>query len=137
MLMDDSPGSLDFFSDAALNDGGSVFDSLNKILVAQVSHTDTSTMVRVTFNAGNPVPPLPPPATITLTPSSASLRANQQQQFTTNSTKPITWSISPQVGDISQSGLYKSPFRIKGQRTVVVVATDGVSSGSAVVTLVK
>jgi hypothetical protein len=78
-----------------------------------------------------------PPPPLTITPASVSLRANQQQQFTTDSTNPVTWSISPQVGTITQSGLYKSPSRIKGQRSVMVWATNGVSSGSAVVTLVK
>jgi hypothetical protein len=137
LLVDDSYGSLDFFNDAALNDSGSVSDSLNKILVTQVSHTDVSTTVRVTFNAANPTPPPPPPPTAPLvSPTTVTLSANQTQQFTTT-ISGASWRISPAVGSITQTGLYRAPSRVKGQRSIVVIAGTSDASGTAAITLVK
>jgi hypothetical protein len=79
---------------------------------------------------------------VAVSPATASLHANQTQQFTSSVTytgnTAVTWSISPSSGTISNTGLYTSPNVITSQQSVTVTATsvaDTTKSGSATVTL--
>ena len=70
----------------------------------------------------------PPVVSITLGPPSASLSANQTQQFTAtvtgSSDTSTSWSINPQVGTISTGGLYTAPGVIASAQSVTVTATS-------------
>jgi hypothetical protein len=79
---------------------------------------------------------------VSVSPTTASLSANQSQQFTATVTNTsntaVTWSLSPTVGSISSTGLYTAPASIGSQQTVTVTATsvaDSTKSASAIVTL--
>jgi len=81
------------------------------------------------------------PISVTLSPAAVTLSANQSQQFTPTllgSSAGVLWSISPQVGNITNSGLYTAPSSIAASSKVTVTATsvdDPTKSGTAVVTL--
>jgi uncharacterized protein (TIGR03437 family) len=78
---------------------------------------------------------------VSISPTSATLSSQQTQQFTatvTNGSKGVTWSISPVVGSIDQTGNYTAPFSITASQKVTVTATsvdDPTKSASATVTL--
>ena len=84
---------------------------------------------------------VPPP--VVVVPPVASLYAGQTQQFTAQLhiialTGTVNWSITPQVGTISSSGLYMAPSPISAQQVVTVTATnaaDGAQSASVSVIL--
>jgi hypothetical protein len=80
--------------------------------------------------------------TVTVSPTSQQIDAGGTQQFTatvTNTTNTaVTWSISPNTGSISSSGLYTAPNAVPSQTTVTVTATSQASAtatGTAAVTL--
>ncbi len=79
---------------------------------------------------------------VTVSPTTATLTASQQQQFTATvtgtSNTAVNWTISPATGTISSSGLYKAPSSISTAETVDVTATsqaDDAESATATVTL--
>src|SRR5207253_10188473 len=79
---------------------------------------------------------------VQINPTSASLSANQGQQFTAtvtgNSNTAVNWTMNPQVGTLDQTGLYTAPASITTQQTVTVIATSAADSSraaSATVTL--
>ncbi len=93
--------------------------------------------------AGGSNPP-PPPATVavSVSPSTASLTANQTQQCTASvsgsGNTAVTWSVSPAAGSVSSSGMYTAPSSISTQQNVTVTATsqaDSTRSASATITL--
>jgi hypothetical protein len=65
---------------------------------------------------------------VAVQPSNVFLGANQQQQFAATvigtATSNITWSINPQVGSISATGLYTAPSLPSNGQTVTVSATQ-------------
>jgi hypothetical protein len=65
-------------------------------------------------------------------PPTATLTAGQTQQFTATvtgaSNTAVSWSVSPQVGSISSSGLYMAPSPIASVQTVTVKATSAADS---------
>ena len=76
--------------------------------------------------------------TVSVSPSSVTLGAGQTQTFTAtvaNSSASVTWSISPQVGSIDQSGNYTAPSSITTTQKVTVTATAAGVSATASVTL--
>lgn len=82
------------------------------------------------------------PVSVTLSPGTASLSGGGTQQFTPavsgSTNTAVTYSVNPQVGSISASGLYTAPATIPALQSVVVTATssaDTSQSASAVVTL--
>ena len=84
-----------------------------------------------------------PPIAVSVTPPAATLSAGQMQQFmamVTNTTNTaVTWSVSPNVGAISSTGLYTAPTTISALEAVTVIATsvaDTTRSGSALITLI-
>ena len=68
------------------------------------------------------------PVGVTLAPSAVSLVAAQSQQVTAvvtgTSNGAITWSLSPNVGTISSSGLYTAPALIPSAQNVAITATS-------------
>jgi uncharacterized protein (TIGR03437 family) len=65
---------------------------------------------------------------LTISPTTVSLSNSQQQQFTAtvnNLANPgVTWSITPLVGSITQTGLYVAPGFLATNTTVTVRATS-------------
>ncbi len=72
---------------------------------------------------GSPAAPI-----MTVAPVSTSLAKRETRQFTAAvvglSSSTVTWSISPQTGTISSSGLYTAPDVIESQSTVTVTASS-------------
>ena len=78
-----------------------------------------------------------PPTQLTVNPATATVITGNKQQFTASRT-PVNWSISPQEGSISASGLYTAPNSIQGNNVVVLItATDSGETANAEVTLRK
>ncbi len=88
------------------------------------------------FDSGTPT------VAVSVSPASATLTANGQQQFTaavrgTNNTA-VTWSMNPSVGTLTTSGLYTAPATISSAQTITITATsvaDTSKSANATVTL--
>jgi hypothetical protein len=87
-------------------------------------------------------PPPPPPISVTISPTSASLRVGRTLQFkatvnnTTNQT--VTWSAT--AGTISASGLYTAPWSVPSPNPVTVKAVsaaDNTKSATAVVKITR
>ncbi len=85
-----------------------------------------------------------PPASVTVTPATATLTANSggSQQFSAQVANApnsgVRWSLSPPLGLISTSGLYTPPASIGAPATVNVTATpfaDPTKQSSAIVSL--
>jgi hypothetical protein len=82
------------------------------------------------------------PVSLSVAPLSEVLSASQLQGFTATVSNTgntaVTWSINPNVGTISQAGLYTAPAAVATQQTVTVTATsqfDPSKSATATVTL--
>jgi hypothetical protein len=104
--------------------------------------TVTATSAADTTKSGSAQVTLQPTAGVSLSPGSAGLWASQTQQFTPTVTglsgTGVTWSLNPNVGTISTTGLYTAPATIAAQQQVFVLATstaDTTKSGQATVTL--
>ena len=79
---------------------------------------------------------------LAVSPTSATLRASQTQQFkatvTGTSNATVTWSLNPFVGTITSVGLYTAPASISSSQSVNVIATSAADSrktATAVVSL--
>jgi glucose/arabinose dehydrogenase len=65
---------------------------------------------------------------VTVSPTYKTLSSNQSQQFsvvvsgTTN--KAVTWSLSPEIGTISATGLYRAPEDVTSSIDVIATATS-------------
>ena len=70
----------------------------------------------------------PAPVTIPLTPATVELGSGGSQSFTAaaagNPNTGVTWSIYPQVGSISPTGVYTAPAAVAITQTVTVTATS-------------
>ena len=96
--------------------------------------------VAVRAQTGNPPPS---PVQISVAPGSRSLNANESQQFTASvsgsTNTAVTWSMSPQVGNLSASGLYTAPGTVNSPQTVTITAksvADTSKTASATVNLI-
>jgi uncharacterized protein YjdB len=84
----------------------------------------------------------PPPISVTISPTSATVRVSKTKQFTASvqntSNQSVTWKVSG-GGTISSSGLYKAPSSVpSGSVTVTAVsAQDNTKSASAAVTITR
>jgi Big-like domain-containing protein len=91
--------------------------------------------------------PAPPQASVTVSPTTASVIAGQTQQFTATvsgaSNTAVTWSVSgtgcsgTSCGTIDATGMYKAPDLIPATTTVTVTATsvaDATRAGTAAIT---
>ncbi|MGE5647066.1 MAG: beta strand repeat-containing protein [Acidobacteriota bacterium] len=83
-----------------------------------------------------------PPVTLTLSPGAATLYGSQTQQFTATVSNAantnVTWSLSPNVGSVSGSGLYTAPATIDAQQTIALTATsqaDNTKAATSTITL--
>jgi hypothetical protein len=106
------------------------------IVVRVKDNSGNYTTIDRWFSIGASGPP-PPPPQVTVTPSSVTLSGSGTQQFTATS-GPVQWSISPNAGSISTSGLYKAPTSITVQQAVTVTATstsDSTNFATATITL--
>ena len=67
---------------------------------------------------------LNPPVAVSLAPAAAALTQSQQLSFAVSVSNAanagVTWSLSPQVGTISATGIYTAPSSISGTQTVKV-----------------
>jgi uncharacterized protein (TIGR03437 family) len=88
------------------------------------------------------IAPAPPAGSLTVTPATASLLINGKQQFTAQTsnlmTSVVRWSISPQVGSISASGVYTAPETLAAPTSIKVTAVsiaDNITQGTANVSL--
>jgi hypothetical protein len=92
----------------------------------------------------------PPPVSITISPTSATVRINRTKQFTATvqntQNTAVTWKVNgvaggnSTVGTISTSGLYKAPNTVPSPAAVTVSATaaaDPTKTASAAVTVSK
>jgi len=109
--------------------------SAQMVTVAATSAADPTKIANALVN-------LQPTVAVTLSPGSASLQASQTQQFTPTVTgtanQVVTWSLNPNTGTISSSGMYTAPAAISATQQVVVIATstaDTTKSGQVTVTL--
>lgn len=105
------------------------------VTVSSVASPTTTAQATISLTASAPTG-------IQVSPTSASLAASQGQQFSVSSTgiggsgvSNVTWSINPQVGAISSSGMYTAPSSISSQQTVVVTASSSGLTATANVTL--
>ena len=80
---------------------------------------------------------------VSVTPETASVEPGKSQPFTAQVTNDqntaVTWSIQPQLGSITQGGVYTAPPTFGGAATVTVTATSVANSSrkdTATVTLV-
>jgi uncharacterized protein (TIGR03437 family) len=87
------------------------------------------------------VPPAKPVA-ISIKPQAVSLSLGQSQQFIASVLNDIntavTWFISPQIGSLSDAGIYTPPNVITSKQTVTITAksvADPTKSASAAITL--
>lgn len=92
----------------------------------------------------------PPPVTISISPTSATVRVRQTRQFTATlqgtTNTSVTWKVNgiaggnATVGTISQTGLYRAPSTVPSPSTVTVTATsagDPTKTAKASVTVSK
>jgi OOP family OmpA-OmpF porin len=89
-----------------------------------------------------PPPPPPPPVAIALNPASAVLSEGQTQMLNASvsgtANQSVTWSLAPQLGMISDQGLYTAPATVAIRQDVVVTAksaADPSKSASSTITL--
>ncbi len=85
---------------------------------------------------------LQPTVAVKITPTAATLTANQAQQFdatvTGTQNQAVNWNINPQIGTIDNTGLYTAPASITAKTSVQVVAesvADPTESATATITL--
>ena len=96
---------------------------------AQQTVTVTATSVADGTKAASAAVTLITAVNVTVNPAAATLAANQTQQFTAAVTggsgnTAVTWTVSPNVGTVSTTGLYTAPATIGAQQTVTVTATS-------------
>ncbi|MGD0015381.1 MAG: PKD domain-containing protein, partial [Bryobacteraceae bacterium] len=71
---------------------------------------------------------VPADSALSVRPAAETLAAGQTKQFTAllggQATNAVTWSIAPETGTISSSGLYTAPAEVPSQTVVTVTATS-------------
>ncbi len=115
-----------------------------------VVHATSQAVPEAVGAASVTITPLPPPVSVTISPTTATVRINKTKQFTAtvqNTANPaVTWRVNgvvggnATVGTISTSGLYKAPGAVPSPATVTVSATSVVDStrvASAAVTIAR
>ena len=109
---------------------------------AQQTVTIRTTSVADSTKSATATVTLYPPAVVTVSPTTAALRASQTQQFTANvayaTSRQVTWSVVPAgVGTVSATGLYTAPTQIAADQSITVKATSVEDLASATVNLKK
>ena len=99
-------------------------------------------LLGVAWRIYHPAPP-PVPVTVSINPATIKLSAGGQEQLTVTITgsenHAVRWSVSPEIGSISEDGLYTAPPTIATETSVTITATSqanpaSFASASAVVT---
>ncbi len=97
------------------------------IAAAQTITLTATTVATPTATATAAINLTPPPA-VFVTPSSVALNQGQTQQFAASvqgsSNQAVTWSLSPNVGTISSSGLYTAPSTVTVGQVLTLTATS-------------
>ena len=128
--------SVGAISSTGLYTAPSTLSSPQAVTVAATSVADPVKSANATVNLE--------PVVVSLSPSTASLQINQQQQFTAtvtgNADTSVTWSLGAgNPGTISASGLYTAPASIATQQNISVIAAsvaDPNRNDTATVTLI-
>ena len=122
-------GSTTMTVSAAVSTSAGTYPLTITAVSGNLSHTGS---VSLTVIAGS----------VSVSPASVGLVPGQTQQFNATVTGPtniaVNWSVSPQVGSISSSGLYMAPASVLSQQAITVKAVSQAIpslSASAVVTL--
>ncbi|MBL8230542.1 MAG: hypothetical protein JNL98_18775 [Bryobacterales bacterium] len=110
---------------------------------APVTVIVTATSVANPSRAGTATVTVNPPVNVTVTPPTATLTPGQSQQFTATVTgapnASFAWSLTPNTGTMTGTGLYTAPATITSPQTITVRAlsvVDGqATSGTATVQL--
>ena len=113
-------------------------------IAMQQTITVTATSQANTAATASATVTLSPAISVSVGPATATLYANQTQQFSATvlntSNTAVNWSISPSsgAGTIGSSGLYTAPASVASQQTVTVTATSQANNAvmaSATITL--
>lgn len=120
------------------NGSAAVYASPSTINSTQTVQITATSMADMTKSASAAIS-LAAAITISLAPATVTLNAGQTQQFTPTvagtSNSAVTWSLSPQVGTISATGLYTAPATVLTAQNVTVTAQNGTASASSTVSL--
>lgn len=123
-------------SSTGLYTAPSTLTSAQTVTIRATSSADGSKSATATVS-------LTPSVTISLTPATVQLQPSGTQQFLASiggsTNTGVNWSISPQVGSISASGLYTAPSSVTSAQTVTVTAVsqaDSSKSATASISLV-
>ena len=80
------------------------------------------------------------PVAVGLTPAAVSLQESQTQQFTATVTgatnTAVNWSLSPNVGTVSATGLYTAPASLSAPQTVTITATSAADTSKVATALI-
>jgi hypothetical protein len=111
---------------------------------SQTSAQVTATSVEDSTKSASSILSLYPAVSVTVAPSSATVKAGSSQQFSAAVANAVntgvSWYISPAVGTITSTGLYTAPTSVSTTQTVTVTATsieDPTKTASATVTVRK
>ena len=113
-----------------------VVDILQTVLLTVASLADPNTTAQASITLK---PSLP--LSISVNPAQVNLGPSQSAQFSATvmgGASAVRWSVSPNVGSMSPSGLYTAPSAISQPQTVIItagIASDPTKSASAIVTL--
>ena len=102
------------------------------VKATSVADTTKSASANVTLRAG---------VSVGVTPTTASLTSSQIQQFTAtvsggSGNTAVSWTLSPNVGTISSTGLYTAPATVTTQQSVVVKATSVADTSKSATTTI-
>lgn len=109
---------------------------------ASVMVTVTATSVADPSKSASATVTIGPPISVSISPAAVTLGPSQTQQFNAtianSSNTLVSWTIAPQTGTISGTGLYTAPATIATRTTVTLTATsvaDVTKSGTAQIVL--
>jgi len=112
------------------------------VTISATSLADPVKAASATILIGPPTPTPPPSSTATsVSPTTASVAPSGTQQFSVLNlpfSTSVTWSLSPPVGSITQSGVYMAPGSVAAQTTITVTAANSSTNsilGTASLTL--
>jgi uncharacterized protein (TIGR03437 family) len=108
-------------TDTGLYTAPSSFDITPVVILSAISAADATKVGEATIRFVNRI-------TISVGPAEVSLRPGQTQQFTAvvagTQNTAVTWSVTPQIGTISSTGLYTAPASLIAATTITLRATS-------------
>lgn len=103
------------------------------VTITASSAADTSKSASATIT-------LQPVVVVSLAPGNMSVSAAQTQQFTATVTgttnTAVNWSLSPNVGTVSATGLYTAPASLSAPQTVTITATSAADTSKVATALI-